>query len=504
MKRATKHLETFAIAVLAAGLSGCSCGDSLNVDNVSPEGSVGGIIVDAESRAPLAGASVALLAGGTMFEEVQTDDTGAFAFEKVPAGDVLVTITAPEGYRSIWLRDELPNAAGEFPTGNSSLTLGPIGLVPMSETFSVRVLDQYGKPVSQYPMALEHFNEWVDFSGGTPIGRGSVQVEATTDSSGYANFTNIPNMLALSTQLNDTVVVLLPPLDEDSNNVYEYGGGDRIFHLRALADPTPDVVLDSGFTTVLQIRNSTIAQMAGTGGTHPLPAVLAINDVIHFAFNLPIQPSAEITISDEFGAAITQTPALSITGDYLAINFNGDPLLPGNEYNIHIHAVASVGERLVEGDFAGSFFTPGVGAAVTVDSITRDGSNRVDLEFSEPIGTVASVNLTGEAGCVTFFPANLADVSQTGYVGDAPGELNNPSCAGYNMYSNEPDPEGLPGPSGYTKYWYFIDPIDITLTTPATGVHLLFSHVSNQNYIMQRPNGVPVEDFTGTTSIAIP
>ena len=511
MKRSRKHLETVVAAVMAAALSGCSCGDTLDVDNVSPEGTVGGIIVDAVSRAGLADASVTLMAGGEIFDAVLTSATGAFSFENVPAGDVLITVAPPEGtsYSGTWIRAELSNAAGEFPTGNATLVVGPIGLVALDQSFSVRVLDEHGKPVSQYALALEHFVEYIDFSTGVPTQMGSVLVQATTDTGGYATFTRLPNFFTLSGTVLDTVVVYLPPLDVDANGIFEYAGGDRLFELRALANPTPDIVLDSGYDTNLYVRNSTIAQLAGTGGTAPTPAVIAINDVIHVAFNLPIQNNVEIVVSDEFGVPITQTPSLSITGDNLAINFGGDPLLPGNEYNIHIHAVAAIGERLVTGDFTAAFFTPGISTDITVATIVRDPVSpfRVDIEFSEPIGNGSAAGLTLSGGnCVMFFNANLADTAQINYVGDVPGELTNPSCnrGGLNFIMNEPDPIGPAGHSGYTKYWTFNAPVDITTTFPVTGVHLFFSYIVTPTSIVERTNGTRVEDFSGSSSITIP
>ncbi len=507
MKAATRQVPVLAGALLALTFGGCSgCGESLDVDNVAPEGSVGGLIVDAVTRLPVEGANVRLLAGAQIFEAVATGADGAFAFEGVPAGEVLITIEAPAGYRGAWIRDMLSNAAGEFPTENATLTVGPIGLVPTSETFTLRVLDQHGKPVSQYPLTLRHYAEYVDFSDGMPLEQGEVVMQASTDTSGYATFADLPDFYGLGPSISDTVIVLLPPLDADTDGVFEFAGGDRNFYMRDLADPTPDVILDSGYTTQLQIRASTIPELAGAGATNPAATVLSINDVIHAAFNLPIENSVEITVSDEYGTPITQLPSISVTGDNLAINFGGDPLLPGNEYNLHIHAVAAVGERLVTGDFYAPFFTPGISEEVTVANIARSG-NRVELEFSEPIGvgngTASTLN---GANCVLFINY---DIDGSGLVGDGPMELTNASCdlgSPYYLRSAEPDPVGPGGASGYTKYWIFDvpqapGPVDLP---QGTHVHILFSHVSNAGKIVERATGVQVEDFTQGTQVSLP
>ncbi|MGE0550213.1 MAG: carboxypeptidase-like regulatory domain-containing protein [Kofleriaceae bacterium] len=54
------------------------------------EGIVCGLIIDAESRAPIAGATIILTSNHTQAETAITDETGAFAI-RVPAGVYIVT-----------------------------------------------------------------------------------------------------------------------------------------------------------------------------------------------------------------------------------------------------------------------------------------------------------------------------------------------------------------------------------------------------------------------------
>src|SRR5687767_14972252 len=79
--------------LLAATALVASCGDSVSVSNTSPRGSVGGIVVDASTRAPLAGVSVTVIAGGEVFDPVVTGEDGTFRVPSVPFGNVLALVT---------------------------------------------------------------------------------------------------------------------------------------------------------------------------------------------------------------------------------------------------------------------------------------------------------------------------------------------------------------------------------------------------------------------------
>jgi hypothetical protein len=481
-----------------------ACGDTTYTQDVTYRGTVGGLVVDAETREPLAGASVTLVTGGEQRGAVVTTEDGLFSFADVPAGEVLVAVAAPDGYGDAWVRDELTLGAGGAPGAGSTLTLGPVGLVPRTASLTVRILDEGGAPVGQYPVTLEHHLEWVDYRGDLPTARGSVLLDAVTDGGGYATFTGLPDLAALSPALDDAATLTLPPRDLLGDGVYEFPGGEVELALRSLGVPALDVVLRTEYPTTLSVVSSNVPQLAGAGAAGAVPGIIATDGVVEVTFNQPILPSVGVAVADELGDPIGLVPAVTVTGAHLAIDFGAAPLTAGREYNLVLHAVAAVGVARPVGDFAAAFFTPASSAAVTVAKIARDGANRVDLEFSEPIGTGQPVSLSGETGCVTFFNANLADVNRTNYVGDAPGELGNPSCNGYTLYSNEPDPVGPVGASGYTRFWYFIAPLDITTTFPATQVHLFFSHVSVGAYVMKRTDGTRVADFTGATVIGIP
>jgi hypothetical protein len=489
--------------ILVAGVMGCSDDDSTDNEIVTT-GTVGGMIVDAASREGLVDVSVTLMAGGIVFDPVTTGPTGLFSFENVPKGEVLVTIDPPpeSSYGETWIHKEFTNE-------HNTVTIGPIGLVAGDDSFSVRVLNLFGEPVGNYSIVLEHFVEYIDFNSENSTPMGSVLLDATTSVDGNATFTHVPNFFTLSGEISDTVIVYLPTLDIDGDGIFEFPGGERIFSLRNLQDPVIEIILDGNYETELNVLNSTIGNMTGVISTNPLPALISTSDTIYVSFNLPIQETVEVVISDEFGNPVSQTPILTVNGNNLSIDFSNDALHEGNEYNILIHAVSSIGKQLVTGDFYAPFFTPGSSDEVTITNITRSpiAPYRVDIEFSEPIGSGNSggTTLSGE-NCVMFFDDNLADQVSPNTVGDVAGELGNPSCnsSGLNFIMNEPNPTGLGVKSGYSKHWTFNAPVDFTTTLPVTNLHLIFSKITTSNYVIKRSDGTRVVDFTGSTSIVIP
>jgi hypothetical protein len=492
--------RTLVALALATSLGGC--GDSLDVNNVDPSGSVGGIVVDAVTRAPIEGATLSVLAGGDSFDAQTTDATGTFSFDDVPAGDVLVSVAGPEGstYQAALIRDTMPAAAGEFPI-SGSLTLGPIGLVPMSASFTARVLDLSGRPVSDYTVTARTFAQWVDISSGTGVNRGEIVMQATTDGSGYLSLSPFPDFFALGGGVSDTLHLSLPPNDSDGDMINDFAGGTQTLSLRSLGDVTPDIILDPSFSTQLTIRASTIGNMV-SGGTNPTQTVVGISDSLHFTFNLPIEQTVDVTVVDEQGTALDPQPGIAVSDDNLTVAFGSAPLAPGEEYNVVIHAVSAVGEVRVSGDFPGRFFTAAINPTVTVVNINRDPTTQqVDIEFDQPIGPVTS--LSG-ANCVLFFAADLGgDIA----IGDIAGELGNANCnSNHTFASVEPNPGGIYGTSGYTKFWRFTAPLagNGNPLLSNTRVHIMFSHVTSTASIVERPDGSVVDDFTDTVTMSIP
>ncbi|MBI4508694.1 MAG: hypothetical protein HY698_03595 [Deltaproteobacteria bacterium] len=476
-------------------------GEDVSVSNTSPTGSVGGVVVHAATRAPMTGVEVSLLAGGKVFPAVKTLATGTFSFRGVPYGNALVTVAGPSGFLGAVLGAKMSGQAGDFPTSNEAVTLGPIGLVPASRMFTLRILDDRGVPVGGYTITAQTTVGWVDFSSGAPKAVGEALFSATTGADGRVTLVGIPDYHALGTTINDALVVTLPPWDANEDGVLEFPGGTATFNMRSLAVPVPEVLLKPNYEPALSVVASNVAALERSPSANSLPGTIAVGEPLYIKFNLPIQSTAAVSVTDEQGAPLPEPPSSSVQGDLLKIVLATSP---GNEYNLSIHAVAAVGDRIVWGDFAAAFFTRGpekITAKATKDSAT----GMVRLTFSEPIGTGShdSNNLAGE-NCVMFFNA---DLDKSGIpIGNAPGELGHASCeSGRSLRSVEPDPPGPVGRSGYSSIWEFLPPTPGNAALPsATPVHLLFSRIASPSFAPRRTDGRPVPDFTGLDAILLP
>lgn len=491
MSRLPKRSMCAGAFALLLGLAGC--GDSLDVNNTSPKGSVGGIVVDATTRAPLPGVEVTVVAGGRVYGPETSADDGSFSVGGVPAGNVIVTLTGDGTYQDTWITGELTNAAGQFPTGNATFTMGPIGLIPLNNPVKFRVLDWDGSPVSDYEIAVEYIQH-VDYSSGAGVGLGKAVASGTTDTSGYVTF-NLPNYQLMGSGVNGTVVALLPPRDGDGDGIYEYTGGDRTFDLRNLNDPSPDIILDANYTTTLQVMTSNVRSLQSSPPPgSDSPSVLMPNGAVHVKFNLPIENDVTVTVSDEFGTPVSQTPNVSVSGDNLTINFNSNALPAGEEYNVTVHAIANVGGRTLTGDFYGPFFTPGTNPTVSAVITFHDPANEnVTVEFSEPVGyPTAGTIMLSSPNCVLFFNANLGGDAT---IGDYANERNATSCS-VALVSDEPTPTGLAKRSGYTKYWRFTAPLSAAGTPLSnTLVDFLFGRVPSESRVIEDASGQPVGDI---------
>ena len=505
-----------ALALLALPASQLFCGgddesQSLGVNNVSPLGSVGGIVLQADTMKPLKGVKITIIAGGKTYPAadgtaVETDTAGIFAVNDIPAGNILVKMSAPGGYQGVTLRQTIPNSAGEFPLANSTLSIGPIGLLPLAteaQAFRVLLVTPDGAQAPNITAYLRSGMSYVDFSSGNPVARGTHVVSAKSNNQGKAAFATMPDFNKLAGMvgiggITDLVRVRVPPYDSNSDKVMDFLGKETVYNVLSLKGHIPTIVLDSNAPTTLKIEASSIAALAGKKGIRELQSS---SGPLYAAFNWPIDAKLTmISIYDSQGKRLATNPTKTVTNNLLSINFTA--LKAGSEYNITIRAVAKSTEKLLDGTFGAPFFTPPVTGSTVTAALTRASTdpqkkdyNKIVVTFSEPVGTgVAGKSLTG-SNSVLFFSYDLDNSSKTG---DYAGEKGYPT-SNIALMINEKDPPGPAGLSGLSKKWYFQLPKDQTIGTPVPGGTPLDIVFSASSVIMQRASGEQLKDMYNLT-----
>jgi hypothetical protein len=491
------------IGLIAGVLALAACGGSdsspIGVNNVSPTGSVGGLILDAATMGPIAGVPVIVIAGGKILPSADgaaTDAAGRFAIEGVPAGDLIVQIAPKAGYQQVTIEGALANAAGDFPLANSTLSVGPIALIPLSAAdapFKVQLINPDGSPGASVKAHLRTQAAWVDLSTGSPQGRGFAVAEATSDNAGILRFSGIPDFLKIAGivgAVSDTVQIILPPLDTNKDGLADFFGKEQSFSVTKLSGAMPTIVLSSAAPNAVQVIASNIAALMGKTGNRVLGST---SGPLFVAFNCAIEPkSVEVTLYDELGKPVASAPDKTASGHLLTVTMKG--LLGAAEYNINVRVFCNVSGTLLEGVFGAPIFTPAPAGAKLTATLKRSDAknpNRVSVGFNEPIGlgSGAGPNLTGQ-NAVLYFDA---DLNGSGIKGDFPGERGATST-NIQLSIDEAQPPGKAGLSGLSTRWYFELPQD-SMGTPipgGTAFDLLFTRTAN---VVQRGDGAAVPDL---------
>jgi len=484
-----------------------SCGgddESLGVNNVSPEGSVGGIVVDAATMKPMEGVKATVIAGGKKLPvgdvPTITDASGYFSVQDVPSGGLIVQLTPkdPAAYRGVSIIGAMPSAAGDFPLANATLSLGPIGLLPITDknaAFTIQMVTPDGAPA---PANIKVFArtsvEWVDFHSGSAHAEGLVVVEGATDNSGRVGFAGLPDFQRLAGLVGtggipDDVWVRIPPFDSNKDGALDFMGKEVLFHLSRLNESIPTIVLSSDLSpTKLTVTAASIAALAGISGNRMLTSV---SGPVYVTYNMPIrQDLTEVSLYDESGKPVVSTPTPSVSGNVLTINLPG--LKGGAEYNLNLRTFAEVESAPLESFVGAPIFTPGQAGTTIKATLSHDAGNpnKILVSFNEPIGPgIANKNLTG-GNAVIYFDY---DIDGSGVKGDAPGERGATS-SNIAFSSGEVDPPGPAGMSYLSSYWSFTLPLDSlgNPLPPGTALDILFS---NATFSIQRPTGAAVPDL---------
>lgn len=462
-----------------------------------PRGHVAGQIVDGLTGRPLAGATVKLF-GGALTGELTTDATGDFQFGPLSAGArFTIRVTAPNHTEAALPDLVIDDAAGNFPTDNGALWVGPIGLVPTTGRFSVQVVGETGDPVQNARVTMESAIAWFDGERA----RGSVARAGTTDADGRVTVEGLPDVWSLPPRRESlaSLVVNVAPVDLDGDMRPDLRGTTLELsgvEVRAGAR-LPLIVLQASDDNVpLQIVASNIPALAGAPGGGP-PAVLEPTDPIRVVFNQAIDlDTLVVEITDETGDnQLATSPVLGVLGNVLRIQHDTSFQI-GQEHNLVISARTRDAVPPTAIRRGAPFFAapdPGTGVRATAsfvdlneDTMWGNGRDELRIRFDQPLG---------RPGTNPAFTIELwleLDLNGSMTIGDGPGELPELGAEyppAIQVNAAEPSPPNGAGLSGFTR---FVAPVRIGLPTP---LDQLQGPVPFEVRLVQ--SGVPVTDPSG-------
>jgi len=494
------------IITAALILAGCSAdsqtlNEHVTVTNANPRGSVGGMVLDGTTEAAIptdTEVRVQVLAGGAVLTGT-VDENGYYLIQDVPAsGNVQVFIEA-DGYLSAQVQGQFTNSAGDFPVDSAILSLGAIGLIPSTGSLTVKLVTDKGLPVGSVDLTLSTELRFLVWQAGQPLPTGQVTLHGTTDSDGMVTFDGLPDYSKVNNAVNSVLWLSVPPLDADGDGIYEFPGNTYALDARNTQGPERIVVLDSGYATTLTVTSTNLPALKNQ--SQAVPGTIATDAKIYVLFSLPIDDSQlQVRVMNELQTETAATNA-SIDGRMLTISFP-DGLNKGAKYHMQIHAVSSVGNKQIEGDFYAPLYTATdedltMTLAVDPNQQTQGIPNPdVIITFNQPIGTgVASRNMFSGGNCVTWFGF---DVDHLDGVGNIPGEEGNPSCnmAGVAFNSEERVPAMPAGyASGFSSVWRLnlphTSPPDFPSGAPFS---LHFSRIVDRTRVIITPDGSIVPD----------
>jgi hypothetical protein len=466
--------------------------ETVTVTPVETLGTVGGVVFDASTDAPLAGVSVTVVSGGHVFT-VTSDDAGVFQLTSVPATGSVLVMYELDGFLTARQQATFPAAPGNVPHLNPTITCEPVWMINSTGTFQVRLLDPNGAPIPQVPLQLAIPAAFYTVDQWGNVGfRGDVNRVANTNAMGLAQFRELPE-LPLAGSINfPSVRVYVPEIDLDGDGAPEYAATTRIFDLHLTYDTIQVIRLTNSATGDLTVAASNNSYFTGTS---TVPGTFASGESIYVLFSRePDADSLSVTLREfsQDGASWPLNP--TITGNQISFRLP-DGLAGGEMYLLTIYAHA---------ENAGNTYIRTVPVFITATaapSLTMARENPmlvnspVIVTFNQYVGTGSQffTALTGTDGVVYF----VYDLNSSGIIGDAAAEY------GYQMTnvtleSLEESPSWAPGlltaRTGFSRRWRF-QPSDVAVA--GTSVQFTFPFVTNPQYIFRTPAGDTVAPLTG-------
>lgn len=475
------------ISIVMLSLAACSSDDPTDADgdgisdgvldpnNVTvvaptrPQGFIAGEVWDATADRPLDGVRVRVVGGGVAADPVTTGAEGEFGFGPISAGAAFALHADKADFSTASIPNlTIDDAAGNFPTINGAIFVGPIGLLPTTGTFDVQVVGSDGAPVPGAEVTIE--TSLAFLLGETAVG--SAHAVGMTDPDGRATIEGLPNVRRLPPRFENAaaLVVHIAPVDLDGDGLPDLDGRTVAVSgrdVRTQALPLL-IVLDPPGDGMLRVVASNVS---GLAGGPVAPAVLPDGEPIRVVFSGPIdRESLLVDLRDEDGSTeIVNSFVVSALGNVLTITA-ADTLGRGLEFNVAIQAQSRDRFPVQIVDVAAPFFVEETrGEPIQVQGTFHDrngdglwgtGTDELILNVSNPVG---------RAGAGTAFALELwvaLDLNGTSTVGDAAGELpatGDARPAPIVINAAEPAPGNGSPVSGFTR---FVTPRRINLPNP--------------------------------------
>lgn len=376
-----KHLAiVLPLLVLGCGEPKDTGQDGGVVTPAAPRGTVSGQVLNTRME-PLAGASVRLTLGSATAEqplETETDASGNFMLEDVPAGSQVLVTLAKEGYATLRASTVVPSSTGNAPLHTGNASLGVITLAQLNGTVRFTLVTPSGRPAAGAQAYLEAVPAGtLAFQGTTATAVSTVMVPAVADGQGVVTFQGVPAPLELARigGYGDEAggyrlwvdPVDLPTADGildsggyarkmDAATLVVYGGSQLI----PLPAPRGDAgTVDpnnpgtaAGFRVLTtNVPSLTYVKLADADPLKaqtellrkPVRNMLRLGDPIYIGFSHPVvKDSLLALLTDEFGReslglGVTPSPM----GDFYTLTHTGGALREGREYNLILRATSA-------------------------------------------------------------------------------------------------------------------------------------------------------------------
>lgn len=477
----------------------------------NPLGFVAGEIRTTATGRPLSGATVEIF-GGRITGEATTESPGTFELGPIAAGATFSLQASASGYFDAVMPGlVIDDEAGNFPTVNGALYVGPIQLLTNDGEYTVQVVAEDGQPVMGAEVTIETAARY--FVGDLPRGTGFSS--DATDQDGRVTVAGLPNVWALPPRYEPyaALTISVAPVDLDGDGAADLSGATmsvsgRDARNEALA---PVIVLRHGGAQPLQAIASNVPGLVGAPASQP--AIIAPQENVRVVFNKPIdRESVLVDLVDEDGANPLATAVVTGAFDNVVFIDPAEDLQPGAEYNLalRVHSLDGIPTEVLnlaaplfaEDDPQAPISVLGSFVDVNGDGLFGTGNDAIELKLSRPVG---------RPGMSPAFRVELLiaiDLNGTSTIGDAPGELapaGSPQPAPLVLQAAEPSPGNGAGPSGFTTLVaprVTVLPMPLSRAGTSVDMEVRFTADQNDGQLVTTASGRRApEKFTGPLTL---